>query len=886
VSDAYRLGAVDYLTKPLVPAILRSKVSVFVNLFQNRQEIQRQEEQLRRAAEHKTAVILESLTDGFIALDRQWRFTYANAAAERIANLSRAQMLGKNIWQLFPATAGTPLEQEYRRAVADNVPVEFEHYDEPWKRWIEVRAYPATDGGLAVYFRDMSARRREEERRTLFAEAGRILGSSLDYEVTLGSVCELVVPAFAEWCALDVLGALDKVERLAAAGHEPALATISQELRRRYPPRANDERGLMKVLKSGAPEFHPEITDELLTLGARDAEHLEILRSLGLKSAIIVPLTARGRTFGALTLVTTAASSRQFAEDDLHFAVELGSRVALAIDNARLFSDAQQAAVRREEALSLHRSVEQQLMLLVEASGSLSATLDVSSVLTAILDLSRRLVTADAYAIWRCDTIPAQWRIGLASGLSEEYQHSIIRVLQDTPDMPDRPIVAEDVLRAPVLGDREKAYEREGICSLLAVPLKVRGRLNGTLVFYYRSPHRFSEVEVRVATALSNLAASAISTAELYEEIKTSDRRKDEFLAMLSHELRGPLAAVNNAVTVLKLSRDAENRDWASDVVERQVKQLARLIADLLDVSRITSGTIQLRNEFLDATSIIDHAVETARPIIDERKHELLVSVDRDRLPLLADPTRFEQILVNLLTNAAKYTNIGGRIWLTAKREADEIVIKVKDTGVGIPPAKLPEMFKLFAQGERSIARSEGGLGIGLTIVQKLVEMHGGTVSALSEGPGQGSEFIVRLPVVEKPQPADLADEAGSRETKKGARILVVDDNVDTAIGMARLLQLLGNDITTAHDGPSAVAKAQSFRPEFILLDIGLPGMDGYEVAAAIRQDAGLKHTIIIGVSGYGQDDDRRRSRAAGFNHHLVKPVDFGQLTALLVRTQ
>jgi signal transduction histidine kinase len=413
----------------------------------------------------------------------------------------------------------------------------------------------------------------------------------------------------------------------------------------------------------------------------------------------------------------------------------------------------------------------------------------------------------------------------------------------------------------------------------------MHGQTAGTLVFYYRSPHRFSEVEVRVATALSNLAATAISTAELYEEIKTNDNRKDEFLAMLSHELRGPLAAVNNAVTVLKLSRDPENRDWAGDVLERQVKQFARLIEDLLDVSRLTGGKIQLREEFLDATSILDHAVETTRPLMSDRKHKLVVSIERDNLPLYADAARLEQILVNLLTNAATYTDDGGSVSLRAARERDLIVIKVKDTGVGIDPEKLPEMFKLFAQGERSIARSQGGLGIGLTIVQKLTEMHGGTILASSDGLGKGSEFVLKLPAAKRPKAGSPESQTGPAEPRKGSRILVVDDSLDNAFGIARLLKLLGNEIAVCHDGPSAIELAQSFQPEFVLLDIGLPGMDGYQVATRLRQHTSLKDTVIIAVSGYGRDEDRRRSRAAGIDHHLVKPVDLGALKSLLVRT-
>ena len=368
------------------------------------------------------------------------------------------------------------------------------------------------------------------------------------------------------------------------------------------------------------------------------------------------------------------------------------------------------------------------------------------------------------------------------------------------------------------------------------------------------------------------------------EALRENDRHKDEFLAMLAHELRNPLAAVNNAVTVLKMSADEESRNWASDVVERQVKQLVRLIDDLLDVSRITSGKIRLRKDLVDASAVLDQAVESARPLIDERGHTLSVSIERGKLPLHVDATRVEQIVLNLLTNAAKYTESGGQIRLTAKREGEQVVISVKDNGMGIPPEKLPEMFQLFAQGDRTFARSEGGLGIGLTIVQKLAEMHGGSVVAGSEGPGKGSEFVVRLPLARKPAEAGAQARQGRLAAGRGSRILVVDDSVDAAQGMVRLLKLLGNEAIAVHDGHAAIETARTFRPDFVLLDIGLPGMDGYQVASALREDELLKDAVIIAVSGYGQEEDRRRSHAAGFDHHLVKPVDFDSLISLLGR--
>jgi signal transduction histidine kinase/CheY-like chemotaxis protein len=368
----------------------------------------------------------------------------------------------------------------------------------------------------------------------------------------------------------------------------------------------------------------------------------------------------------------------------------------------------------------------------------------------------------------------------------------------------------------------------------------------------------------------------------LYQELRDNDKRKDEFLAMLAHELRNPLAAIGNAITLSTRSGLQEHIDWSMEVINRQIKHLSRLIDDLLDVSRISRGKIDLRRDLLDVTPIMDSAIDTVRPLIDERKHELTIAMERGTLWVNADPTRLEQIIINLLTNAAKYTHNRGHIGITARLEAGEVAITVKDTGVGIPPDRLPEMFELFAQGDRSLARSEGGLGIGLTVAKKLVELHGGRIVAKSEGIDKGSEFSVFLPAAQRPAEVKTAAKSPVAPGNSPTRILVVDDNVDMAKGMARLLTLVGHDVKVAHDGPTAIEAARAHQPDFILLDIGLPGMDGYEVASMLRNENCCRGATFIAVSGYGQDEDMRRSKEAGFHHHLVKPVDHDALMTII----
>ncbi|HEV3168289.1 MAG TPA: CHASE3 domain-containing protein, partial [Isosphaeraceae bacterium] len=367
-------------------------------------------------------------------------------------------------------------------------------------------------------------------------------------------------------------------------------------------------------------------------------------------------------------------------------------------------------------------------------------------------------------------------------------------------------------------------------------------------------------------------------------ELTLANRRKDEFLAMLAHELRNPLASIRSAVEMFDMPGAEGHLGWARDVIDRQVQHLAHLVDDLLDVARITRGTIRLRKQLIDAYPVLNHAIEAVRPLIDDRKHRFEASIAPKTMRLVADPIRLEQIVVNLLTNAAKYTPAGGRITLSAEHMGDQIIVRVRDTGVGIAPEALPHMFDLFAQGQRSLDRTEGGLGVGLTIVKDLAELHGGSVSARSEGVGQGSEFTVRLPATDEQPATSQPTPSREQSSHQGSRILIVDDNRDLARGLAKLLRLLGHETESAHDGPSGIEAVRAYRPEVILLDIGLPGMDGYEVARRLRMEEGLRDTLIIAISGYGQEEDRRRSREAGMDHHLVKPVDVKTLMDLITQ--
>jgi two-component system CheB/CheR fusion protein len=369
------------------------------------------------------------------------------------------------------------------------------------------------------------------------------------------------------------------------------------------------------------------------------------------------------------------------------------------------------------------------------------------------------------------------------------------------------------------------------------------------------------------------------------EELEEANRRKDEFLATLAHELRNPLAPIRNAVQILHLKGPLDRElQWARAVIERQVQLLARLVDDLLDVSRITRGKIELRKERVTLSEVIERALETSRPLLQASDQALTVSLPDEPLRLDVDPTRLSQVLANLLNNAAKYTKAGGHVEVSAAREGRAVVIRVRDDGIGIPRTMLSRIFDMFAQVDTSLVRAQGGLGIGLTIAKRLLEMHGGSIEAESPGPGQGSTFTVRLPLAadEEAERASRAEQSRERTMKTRLRILVVDDNQDATDTLAMMLELLQYEVRAANDGAEALEIAAQFCPEVVLLDIGMPIMSGYEVAERLRQADTSKGAVLVAMTGWGQEEDLRRSREAGFDHHLVKPVDPARLTALL----
>lgn len=580
--------------------------------------------------------------------------------------------------------------------------------------WIEARGEmffddsgrPAYMAGVSV---DITRQKRSEQDSRFLAHASNELAQLIDPQSTLDRLAYLAVPFFADWCAIDMLEGDDALHRVAVAHVDPSKVKLAMEIHRRFPPDPNLSQGIWSVVRTGRPQMIHELTDEILNQHIKEPERLAIMRKIGLRSFMSVPLTAHGKTMGVITFFG-AESGRRYEQADLILAEELARRAAIAIESAML-----------------------------------------------------------------------------------------------------------------------------------------------------------------------------------YRAVKESDQAKDVFLATLSHELRNPLAAIVNALNLLTITTDdTEKVTKYIKMMERQAGHLTHLVDDLMDISRISTGKVELKKEASSLAGILNNAIETCRTQMEKGGHRLSLSLPGEATPIHADPVRLTQVFSNLLSNATKYTPAGGQITATLEHVDSEYVISIRDTGVGIPSDMLKDVFKLFTQVSQPLQCSQGGLGIGLALVEGIVSLHGGKVTAYSDGLGKGSTFTVRLPL-KMPLP-DSVDETGgitsasTLPTPEKKRILVIDDNVDAAFTTGEILRVLGQEVDIAHDGLTAVSAAIAGNPDIILMDIGLPGIDGYEAARRIRahQQATRSRSLLVAVTGWGQEKDKELAFEAGFDIHWVKPVTLEKLKGLL----
>ncbi len=436
---------------------------------------------------------------------------------------------------------------------------------------------------------------------------------------------------------------------------------------------------------------------------------------------------------------------------------------------------------------------------------------------------------------------------------------------------PDHPDELPTILERLRSGERIEHFETARVCK------------DGRRVDVSLSISPIKDESERII-GVSKIARDITERKRLYEQLQEADRRKDEFLAILAHELRNPLAPIRNALQIIRLAGDNKaSVEKAAVVMERQLQQMVRLIDDLMDVTRIARNKMKLRQERCELATVVRNAVETSRPLIEAAGHELTVTLSDEPILVDADSARMSQVFSNLLNNAAKYTERGGRIAITLQREDSHAVLRVKDTGIGISAEHLPHLFEMFSQVERSLERSQGGLGIGLNLAKRLTEMHGGTIEAHSDGLNKGSEFIVRLPAVsDSPTQPHIAAEQEDKPVPQRCKVLIVDDDEDTVTSLSIMLRILGHEVLSAYDGVQALETAKSFQPDVVLLDIALPRMNGYEVARRIRQESWGENMKLVALTGWGQEEDKRRSIEAGFDHHLTKPMEPTALEVLL----
>jgi PAS domain S-box-containing protein len=619
-------------------------------------------------------------------------------------------------------------------------------------------------------------------------------------------------------------------------------------------------------------------SDSRATLEAllRDGRTVEVqdtvtlLRGDGTPASACLGVSALREGALGLCLIVTDLTERR------HYEELQRTQQALRESEQRLASDL--AAARRLQKISTR--------LIQEG--------DVGQLYDQILDAAVAIMRSDFATMQIVDQASGSLRLLAHRGFSDAFAESFRRVETDASTTcgvawrSGRRVVAPDLETFEgIAGTRScEAHLEAGVRAAQSTPLLSRsGDVLGMISTHWRVPHEPAERDLRLLDVLARQAADLIERKHAEQALRDADRRKDEFLATLAHELRNPLAPIRNAVQILQAKGPLiPELQWARGVIARQVQVMARLLEDLLDVSRISRNKLELRKEWVELAAVLDTAVETSRPVIDAGGHELAVTLPPEPIRLEADPVRLAQVFANLLNNAAKYTEEGGRIRLSVERQGGDVLVSVKDSGIGIAAELLPRIFEIFSQAKPALVRSQGGLGIGLSLVKGLVELHGGGIEARSGGPGRGSEFVVRLPVAAGTpvqEPARPGEDDGRLPAPK-RRILIVDDNHDSADSLARLLKVMGHEVGTAYDGEQAVEAAEALRPEVALLDIGMPKLNGYDACRRIREQPWGQGMFLIALTGWGQEEDRRRTEEAGFNHHVVKPVDLAVLMKLL----
>lgn len=765
--------------------------------------------------------------------------------------------------------------------------------------WVESQSIPIFDEagnpiGMRGVTMDITERKKKEDNERFLAEASTTLASSLDYETTLSTVANLAVPHFADWCAVDIAKENGTLHRLAVAHVDPAKVVWAQEIYDRYPPDSDDPQGSYNVFRIGESEFYPDIPDEILVQSARDAEHLEILRRVGFRSAMLVPLKTRDKVLGVLTFVNSE-SERSHTLEDLAFAEDLANRAALAVDNARLYQAEQQirlAAERNSNFLKRLQSVSESLSKVISPSEVAGSVIEQAIISlgahagTVVLLNSTTRELEMVGAVNFPEAVLEKWQrfsIDQNVPLAEAVRSGIPVIVESFDDFLDR---------YPMLGALSSVTGSRG---LAAFPLIIEGRILGALGVSFPVPHHFSEDDRAFMSALAQQCAQAIERARLYEneknlrcEAETANRMKDEFLATLSHELRTPLNSILGWSKMLQNGNlDETAKEKALATIERNARVQNQLIEDVLDISRIITGNLRLVIRPVDLRAVITAAAESLRPALEAKGIRLRTIIDAQTGFIQGDAERLQQIVWNLLSNAVKFMSEEGEIQIQLRDAGASVEIVVTDTGIGIEEDFLPFVFDRFRQFDGSTTRRHGGLGLGLSIVRQLVEMHGGTVRAENNKTGKGTSFTVNLPVLNKEKPPVEDNKASAFEqlTEKplnaperlaGLRILIVEDEDDSCEILNFVLTSCGAEATVARSASEAYDLIKRQRFDVIISDIGMPEEDGYSLIKKIRAlPVALGGAVAaIALTAYARNEDRVKAQETGFQMHISKPIE------------
>jgi PAS domain S-box-containing protein len=799
-------------------------------------------------------------------------------------------------------------------------------------RWLLDEGVPLfnSDGDFLGYIGsgiDISDRKRIEQAQQYLAEVGRVLASSLDYPTTLKNIAQLTVPHLADWCTVHLVTEDGSVQPLVTAHVNPEKVVWANQINQKYPVDLNAPHGVGQVLRTGQSELYSDIPDRLLVETARDAEHLQILREVGMKSVMIVPLVVGGRALGTIAFVA-AESGRRYDREDLALGEELARRAALAVDNAQLYQQAQQARQAAEQAAD-------RTARLQTVTAALSEALTPAQVAEVVVNqgLAALAVRAGFVALLTDDTTALEIvkSVGYPQAAIESWQHFPL----------EAPVPMAQVVRTgePIFLESAEALAAQypllahlpamtGNRSFAFIPLTVEGRSLGVMGFSFVEAIEFSQEGRAFLVALGHLCSQAIARARLYEaeqraraQSEAANRIKDEFLAVLSHELRSPLNPILGWVRLLRSRKFDENATQrALETIERNAKLQTQLIEDLLDVSRILRGKMVLNVAPVNLATTIEAALETVRLAADAKGIQIQTQLDSTVGRVLGDTNRLQQVVWNLLSNAVKFTPSGGRvdvglsivqptiprnlkIHAGTERFSSHIAnansspsnlqpatayaqIQVIDTGKGIAPEFLPFVFDYFRQENSSTTRIFGGLGLGLAIVRHLVELHGGTANADSPGVGQGATFSVILPLMNA-EPLSTEDNRLPLDSPslKGIRVLVVDDDKDTRELIVFILKHYGAQVTAASSGAEALSVLPHSEADILLSDIGMPEMDGYMLIRQIRAmpSQQVREIPAIALTAYAGESDRQQVLLAGFAQHISKPVEPEELANAIV---